>query len=199
MQMLYWIFRLIFQVFFKIIGRYQVIGHANIPADGPVILAANHVSNFDPLVLGCAVKRRVHFIAKEELFQLPLVGLLMQSWGAIRVKRGRGDREAITKSLKILQQNQVFGIFIEGFRNKRNPDQMAQPQPGAAMLAVNSGATVIPVALVNTNQLFKKMKVIIGPPLTLPTAGALPKKELYHQVGATMVTAITELRTANGT
>jgi 1-acyl-sn-glycerol-3-phosphate acyltransferase len=194
--MLYWIFRSIFIGFFKITGRFQVIGHANIPTEGPVILASNHVSNFDPLVLGCAVKRKVHFIAKEELFHIPVVGLLITAWGAIRVKRGgRGDREAIARSLEVLQQNQVFGIFIEGFRNKTNPDQMAKPQSGAAMLAVNSGAPVIPVALVNTDKLFAKMQVIIGPPLVFePFAESTPKKDLYHRISQTMTTTIMDLK-----
>ncbi|MGD9154608.1 MAG: lysophospholipid acyltransferase family protein [Bacillota bacterium] len=194
--MLYWFFRALFIVFFKIVGRFQVIGHENIPAAGPVILAANHVSNFDPLVLGCAVQRMVHFIAKEELFHIPIVGFLMSAWGAIRVKRGgRGDREAIARSLKVLEQKQVFGIFIEGFRNKTNPDQMAKPQSGAAMLAVNSGAPVVPVALVNTNKLFQKMQVIIGPPLTLPPSPeAAPKKDHYLRISQTITTAIMNLK-----
>lgn len=194
--MLYWIFRALFIGFFKITGRFQVIGHANIPTEGPVILVSNHVSNFDPLVLGCAVKRKVHFIAKEELFHVPVIGLLIAAWGAIRVKRGgRGDREAITRSLEVLQQNQVFGIFIEGFRNKTNPDQMAKPHPGAAMLAVNSGATIIPVALVNTDKLFAKMQVVIGSPLVLgPFAESTPKKDLYLQISQAMTTAIMNLK-----
>jgi 1-acyl-sn-glycerol-3-phosphate acyltransferase len=194
--MLYWIFRFLFIGFFKITGRFQVIGHANIPTNGPAMLVSNHVSNFDPLVLGCAVKRKVHFIAKEELFLIPVLGFLMTAWGAIRVKRGgRGDREAIARSLEVLQQNQVFGIFIEGFRNKAHPDQMAKPQSGAAMLAVNSGAPVIPVALVNTDRLFAKMQVIIGPPLVFERfADSIPKKELYQQISQTITTAIMNLK-----
>jgi 1-acyl-sn-glycerol-3-phosphate acyltransferase len=194
--MLYWFFRALFIVFFKIIGRFQVIGHENIPAAGPVILTANHVSNFDPLVLGCAVQRKVHFIAKEELFHIPIVGFLLSAWGAIRVKRGgRGDREAIARSLKVLENKQVFGIFIEGFRNKANPDQMAKPQSGAAMLAVNSGAPVVPVALVNTNKPFQKMQIIIGPPLTLPPLPeSAPKKEHYLQISQAVTMAIMNLK-----
>jgi 1-acyl-sn-glycerol-3-phosphate acyltransferase len=194
--MLYWIFRFLFIIFFKVTGRFQVIGHENIPKEGPVILASNHVSNFDPLVLGCAVKRKVHFIAKEELFKIPVVGYLMTAWGAIRVKRGgRGDREAISRSLEILKAKLVFGIFIEGFRNKANPDQMAKPQSGAAMLAVNSGAPVIPVALVNTDKLFEKMQVIIGPPISFaPADESIPKKDLYLQISQTITAAIINLK-----
>ncbi|HEY8463588.1 MAG TPA: lysophospholipid acyltransferase family protein [Bacillota bacterium] len=192
--MLYTIFKILFKTFFLLTSRFEVIGHANIPVSGPVILAANHVSNWDPLVLGCAVKRRVHFIAKMELFKFPLLGLLLRAWGAFPVRRGHGDREAIVKSLEILKEGKMLGIFIEGGRNKTNPGRI-QAQPGAAMLATHSGAPVIPVALINTDHLFKKKQVVIGAPLTFgDLSGTASKKELYQQISQQLATAITGLR-----
>lgn len=192
--MIYQIFKNFFKILLIITSRFQVIGHENIPTTGPVIIAANHVSNWDPLLLGSAVKRQVHFIAKEELFKIPIVGLLLHAWGTFPVRRGRGDREAIAKSLEVLKQDKVLGIFIEGGRNKENPDQI-RPQSGTAMLATHSGAPVIPVALINTDRLFKKMRVVIGAPMTFTDCSEeLPKKELYQQISQKLVTAITRLK-----
>ena len=191
--MLYAIFKMLFKVFLTITSRFQVSGHENIPTSGPVILTANHVSNWDPILLGCAVKRQVHFIAKEELFRIPIVGPLLRAWGAFPVRRGRGDREAIAKSLEVLKMDKVLGIFIEGGRNKGNPDQM-RPQSGTAMLATHSGAPVVPVALINTDRLFKKMRVVIGKPLTFTDSEEIPKKELYQQISQELVAEITRLK-----
>jgi 1-acyl-sn-glycerol-3-phosphate acyltransferase len=192
--MLYRIFKNLFKLFFILLGRMEVIGHENIPENGPVIVAANHVSNLDPLLLGSAINRQVHFIAKESLFKTPLIGSLMRAWGMIRIKRGRGDREAIAKSLEILEGQQVIGIFIEGSRNRENSEQMQAPQSGTAMLAIRSGAPVVPVALINTRHLFQRMQVIIGPPLTFGDLLENTKKELYQQIGFRITSAIVNLK-----
>ena len=194
--MLYRLFRFLFLIIIKTFNRFQVIGKENIPLSGPVILVSNHISNWDPMVFGNSIKRQVHFIAKEELFKIPLIKHLMVAWGTIPVKRGRGDRETITKSLEILQQGKIIGVFIEGTRNKTNPDQI-KPQPGAAMLAIKSGAAVIPLYLHNTNKIgrtFQKVRVFIGPPLKFQAEPGLDKKELYDKIGKQITAAILDLR-----
>lgn len=192
--MVYRIFKNLFKVFLTLLGGMEVKGQEHIPETGPVIVAANHVSNWDPLVLGSALDRQVHFIAKESLFRAPLIGTLMRAWGMIRVKRGRGDREAIVKSLEILEAQQIIGIFIEGSRNRENSEQMQAPQSGTAMLAIRSGAPVVPVALINTRHLFQRMQVIIGPPLTFGDLHQNTKKELYQQIGYRIISAIENLK-----
>jgi 1-acyl-sn-glycerol-3-phosphate acyltransferase len=193
--MIYRIFKNMFRLFFILFGRMKVTGAAHIPETGPVIVAANHVSNWDPLLLGSALQRQVHFIAKESLFKAPLIGSLMRAWGMIRVKRGRGDREAIAKSLEILERQEVLGIFIEGSRNRENTEKMQAPQSGTAMLAIRSGAPVVPVALINTQRLFQKMKVIVGPPMNFTVLPENSKRELYQQIGVRIVSAIMDLKT----
>ena len=194
--MLYRIFRFLFLMFFKIFNRFQVVGQENIPSEGQVILASNHVSNWDPMVLGCSSNRQVHFIAKESLFKAPLLGLFIKAWGALPVKRGRGDREAISKSLETLKKDLVLGIFIEGTRNKTNPARMKEPQSGAAMLALKSGAPVVPMLLTNTHKIFslKKVKVFVGPPLNFENNPEIDKKELSTQISQQIVTAIENMR-----
>jgi 1-acyl-sn-glycerol-3-phosphate acyltransferase len=195
--MLYRLFKNLFKIFFKLFYRFEVIGLDNIPTSGPVMLVSNHVSNWDPPVLGSASNRQVFFLAKEELFKIPVLNFLLPAWGVLPLKRGRGDREAITKSIEVLSDGKILGIFIEGTRNKGNPDHLGKPQPGAAMFALKSNATVIPTLLLNTRTVgksFQKVKVIFGKPLQLINDPTLEKKELYTAVSHQIAAAIDSLR-----
>ncbi len=202
--MLYKIFRLLFAIVIKIFGRYQVIGRQNLPGSGPVIVVSNHISNWDPPMVGVAMRRKVSFIAKEELFKIPLIGFLMKAWGIIPIKRGRADREGLAKPLGLLKDGQIVGIFIEGTRNLKDPKTMLKPQPGAAMLALRSEAPVVPVAVINTNRILrslKKVKVIIGKPMLFNSQGELDglnKKEQYSQISNQIILAIQELKKNEG-
>lgn len=197
--MLYTIFKSLFAFIIKIFGRYQVYGRQNLPNTGPLIIVSNHISNWDPLMVGVAIPRKVSFIAKEELFRIPVVGFLMKAWGMIPVKRGRVDREALSKPLELLKDEKVIGIFIEGKRNLKNPAVMLKPQPGVAMLALRSKAPVVPVAMINTNRIlrsFKRVKVYIGKPIgfaSRPELEGLEKKEQYSAIGNELTEIIQEM------
>jgi 1-acyl-sn-glycerol-3-phosphate acyltransferase len=196
---LYTIFKVIFAFILKVFGRYQVFGRQNLPDSGPLIIVSNHISNWDPLMVGVAIPRRVSFIAKEELFGIPLVGSLLKAWGMVPIKRGRIDREALSKPLELLKDKKVIGIFIEGKRNLKNPDTMLKPQPGAAMLTLRSGAPIVPVAVINTNRIlrsFKRVKVFIGKPILFASKTeleGLEKKEQYSKIGRELTETIQEL------
>jgi len=196
---LYTIFKYLFAFIIKIFGRYQVFGRQNLPNSGPLIIVSNHISNWDPLMVGAAIPRKVSFIAKGELFSIPLVGFLLKAWGMIPVKRGRIDREALSKPQELLNDEKVIGIFIEGKRNLKNPAIMLKPQPGAAMLALRSGAPVVPVAVINTNRLlrsFKRVKVFIGKPILFSSRTeleGLEKKEQYSAIGNELTEIIQEM------
>lgn len=194
--MLYFIFKTFFLICFKLFHRFQIIGAENIPLSGPVILVSNHISNWDPFVLGSVSKRQVHFLAKEELFKIPFINLLLKAWGAVPLRRGRSDRDAINKAMALLSAEKIIGIFIEGTRNKANPKKMGKPQPGAAMLALKSHAPVVPVLLLNTRSIgksFRQVKAIVGPPLTLTLDPNLDKKDAYLDLSKKIVAAIEEL------
>ena len=163
----------IFSIFF----RWKVIGAENIPAAGGVIIAANHVSLWDPPVLGAAIPRRIHFMAKEELFTNPVFSWLITKLGAFPVKRGIADRTAIRTALSLLENGSVLGLFPEGTRSKTGV--LGAPEPGLAMLAIKAGVPVVPAAIVGTNKvlrdghIFPQFRVIFGKPLSLArdTAG----------------------------
>ncbi len=196
--MLYKIFRFLFYCILKIVSRLTIYGVENIPSSGPVILVSNHISNWDPMIVGISANRQVHFIAKEELFKFPPLRYLMLAWGALPVKRGRGDREVISKSLEVLKDQKILGIFIEGTRNKVDPNRMQKPQPGAAMLTLKSGAVVVPMLVTNSNRISRlsKVEVFIGKPITFTTDPGQDKKELYSEISQTIVNAIESLRGA---
>lgn len=161
----YTFFRAIFRGMFALFFRWQVKGAENVPAHGPVILCANHISNFDPPLLGCGIERQVHFMAKEELFKVPVISFFITHFGAFPVKRGAGDRAAIRATLKILEEGKVLGIFPEGKRSKNG--EVGQGMSGIAMFALKSDAQVVPVAIVGPYRLFRPVTIVYGKPIDL--------------------------------
>jgi len=143
---------------------FRVIGVERIPSTGPLIVACNHVSYLDPPALGAAVPRPVLYMAKVELFRIPVLGPLIRALGAFPVDRSRGDVAAIKAAVRVLQDGAVFGIFPEGGRNLEGDKK---PQMGVALLASLSGATVIPAYLAGTSgaKRFASVTVTFGEPV----------------------------------
>ena len=142
----------------------RVSGAERVPRSGPLIVACNHVSYFDPPALGAALPRRLRYMAKRELFELPILGPLIAALGAYPVDRSRGDVAAIKRSLEVLRGGAAVGIFPEG---TRNPDGTVEPQLGVALLAARSGATVIPAYVEGSVRAkrFGRITVRFGEPL----------------------------------
>lgn len=167
--MLYWMGKIIFFLFFTLFCRWKVTGTENLPRRGPVIVVSNHLSLWDPVAVGVALPRRVYFMAKEELFRLPLVGWVLKGLGAFPVRRGEGDLAAMRQAIRLLRQGKVVGIFPEGGRSRSG---VLQPfQRGVAVLAAKTGAPVVPVALIGTNRIigrggfFHPFCVRVGQPI----------------------------------
>lgn len=161
--MLYRIFRLMFRAFFYSLYRLKVYGTENIPAQGAVILCSNHISLLDPPIVGTPLQRKVHYMAKAELFNIPILGRLISNFGAFPVKRGGVSRESIRHCLALLADGKVLGVFPEGTRHNKS----GKGQKGAASLALKSKATVIPVAIIGQYKLFRPMKLVYGEPIDL--------------------------------
>jgi 1-acyl-sn-glycerol-3-phosphate acyltransferase len=125
-----------------------VSGRELIPREGPVILIGNHVSYLDPPALGVACPRQVYFMAKVELFRIPLFGYIIGALGAFPVKRGAPDRKAIKRALEILASGKVLGIFPEGTRIMTG--ELGPAEEGAALLALRTGACLVPAGIRGT-------------------------------------------------
>jgi 1-acyl-sn-glycerol-3-phosphate acyltransferase len=166
-------FRALFRGLFASVYRWRVIGRENIPDGEGLILCCNHISNWDPVLLGCGIDRQVHFMAKEELFRIPVISSLITDFGTFPVKRGAGDRQAIRKSLEIVKEGKVLGIFPEGTRNLSNPGKVGNVLPGAAMIALKAGVRVVPVAIDGPYRPFsRRITIIYGQPIDLTAAVA---------------------------
>ncbi len=135
--------------------RYKVtyIGRENIPQDGGFIIACNHQSGVDPIILGRGVKRTIHFMAKEELFENEALGIFIKHMNAFPVRRGQGDTTAVEFAEDIVRNGYVLGIFPEGTRSK--DFKPARGKSGTALIAKMTGADVLP-ASIYTSDRYKK-------------------------------------------
>jgi len=133
---------------------FRVDGREHEPAMGPVIVVSNHRSDLDPLVVGSALRRRVTFMAKQELFRVPGVRWWISACGAFPVRRGEADRQALRTALKILADGGVLVMFPEGTRAFGR--ELRPPEPGAALLALRTGAALLPVAITGTDEVLPR-------------------------------------------
>ncbi|MGA2929318.1 MAG: 1-acyl-sn-glycerol-3-phosphate acyltransferase [Solirubrobacteraceae bacterium] len=146
--MVYWLVRAILQPFFWVYFRMSRIGREHIPAEGPVIVAANHRSFLDPFVIGTMARRPMYYVAKQELFAHPVVAWLLTALGAFPVNRGAHDEEMMATARAILARGDIVLIFPEGTRIR--PGSLGKPRRGVGRLALDSGAPVVPVAVIGT-------------------------------------------------
>lgn len=149
----------------KPIYRFEVFGKENFPKEGGVLLCSNHIDNLDPPVVGINAPRPVYFMAKEELFNVPVLGKILPDLNAFPVKRGMSDREALRKGLGILKEGNVLGLFPEGTRSKTG--QLGKGMAGAGFFALRSEAHVVPCAIIGPYKAFSKLKVVYGKPIDM--------------------------------
>jgi 1-acyl-sn-glycerol-3-phosphate acyltransferase len=155
--------------------RIRLEGHAHIPETGPVILASNHRSNMDPVLLASAVERPLAFMAKAELFVPPL-GWVMRWIGQFPVRRGGIDREALRRTDAVLARGSMLGLFPEG---TRGDGSFSAVHPGLAYIVVRQRCPVLPVVIFGTERVRRRfgwlpfaspVRIVIGPPIDLPQA-----------------------------
>ena len=145
------------------IYQFRVIGKENLPSEGGVLLCTNHIHNFDPIVVGITSPRPIHFMAKEELFTVPILGKIMPLINAFPVKRGLSDRGALRTGLGILKEGNVLGLFPEGTRSETG--ELGKGLAGAGFFALRSKAQIIPCAVIGPYKPFKRLKVVLGKPI----------------------------------
>jgi 1-acyl-sn-glycerol-3-phosphate acyltransferase len=170
----YWLVRTPVQLFLHVYLRMSRIGREYIPAHGPAIVASNHRSFFDPLIIATMTRRPMYYVAKRELFERhPLRGWLLGALGAFPVDRGNADQDTIATARELLARGELVMIFPEGTRTRPGP--LGRPRRGVGRLALESGAPVIPVAVFGTDAIRRgwrlrprKVRVRAGRPLLFP-------------------------------
>jgi 1-acyl-sn-glycerol-3-phosphate acyltransferase len=181
---------------FRMLWRFRVVGAENVPRNGGLIVAANHVSYFDPPAVGCALPRELTFMAKKELFEIPLFDKLISALGAYPIDRSRGDVGAIKRSVAILREGRALAMFPEGTRNFEGK---VGAQAGVALLATLAGVPIVPAYIAGTDRAARlgRFTVTFGKPIVVQRGQKASRDELAKITDAIM-TQIHALRETIG-
>jgi 1-acyl-sn-glycerol-3-phosphate acyltransferase len=199
--MLYDILKPLAVLLMRLWFRLEAKGTEHVPAAGPVLLVANHSSLLDPPIVGGAAPRRLCFMAKAELFRVPLFGRLIRALNARPVRREGASAQALREALDALRSGQALLVFPEGTRGAEGDIRPAKP--GAGMLAVMSGATVVPVYVSGSGRALPRGRVVprpakvvvrFGPALSFALAPADARRERYREAAEEMMRAVARLR-----
>jgi len=157
---------LLARIFTRAFANIEVQGLENVPRTGTVILAANHISNFDPLVAGAWItvglhRRRIHWLGKRELFDWPVIGWASANGGVHPVNRGNADVESFRLATKILESGYVLFVFPEGTRSPTG--ELGEAKDGTAMLAMRTGARIVPIGINGSDAVWKKGQKLPSP------------------------------------
>jgi cytidylate kinase len=181
--------------------RLEARGRERVPTRGPLILVSNHSSVIDPPLIGAAAPRRLTFLAKAELFRIPVFGPFIRALGAHPLRREGSDPSALRTALRLVGEGQALLVFPEGTRGPEGVLRAAKS--GAGMLAVSSGAPVVPVWISGTGRAWPrgarlprpaKVVVSFGEPLRFERAQGAGKKARYEAASRAMMAAIARLR-----
>ena len=153
---------------FLFIFRCKSEGKENIPENTGVIISPNHISFFDPPLTGCFMDKDLHFMAKQELFDVPVLGFLIKRTNAFPVKRGMQDMSAFRNAFSLLENNKALLMFPEGTRSKDG--NIGKARAGVGMVSCIAQVPIVPVKITNTNKIkkFKKITIIYGKPIYPP-------------------------------
>jgi len=162
-QPLYRISRFAAVRFIRMIFQVRVENPEAVPLSGPCILASNHAHNIDPFLVGSSIPRFVEFMAKDELFHIPLVSPLISYLGAFPIRRGRNDRAAFKRALEVPARGGCLVIFPEGHRSKDG--QIGKGMPGVALIARRAQCPIVPCAIVGTYKFRTRLTVRFGAPV----------------------------------
>jgi 1-acyl-sn-glycerol-3-phosphate acyltransferase len=194
----YWACTYLLRFLLTVLVRWKVTGRQNVPEIGSFIVVSNHRSNVDPPVLGAAIaKRRIRFMAKVELFKMPM-GIIVKLWDAFPVRRFDADLGAMLTAERILKHGGAIGMFPEGTRSRTG--LLGTFHAGTAVIALHTGATVLPCAMVGSEDLTSPLKILkrcrvsvaIGEPIVLE-AVRRPTEAQVSELTARIQSAIVEL------
>lgn len=192
----YKIFKALCRFWFNTVLKTKVIGAENIPEHGAFILAANHVSNWDPPFLGTFIDREISYMGKEELFKNPIMAKICRALHVFPVKRGAADKSAIKNAVKILKDGKCLGIFPEGTRSKTG--KLGKAESGVSLIAAMTKSIIIPAAIVNTEKIFSRevkfpnLAVIYGSPMKF--SGSTKDKDALNAFAQNIMLEIAKLK-----
>ena len=174
----FWVSRVFFRLLLFVYTKVEVVGVENLPRRGGVIVVANHLHNADPGIVGAFLRRRVVFMAKAEMFEWPIWGFYVRLIGAFPVRRFEADLAALRKAAQVVAKGGVLVMFPEGTRSRMGT--MSRGHPGTALVALRSGACVLPIGITGTEAirvpqiLFRpfvgrvRFRMVVGRPFFLP-------------------------------
>jgi len=187
---------------------WEVRGRDRVPETGSLIVAANHQSYWDPPLIGSAMKREIHFLAKAELFSPPPFGAVLRAVHCISIRRGMADLSGMTKAIGVLQRHEALLVFPEGTRSQDG--ELRAARPGIGMLAVHGDAMILPCSIIGSNrpgrwlQRRSRVRVWFGQARHWkdhlePESDLAPGRALYQAVGDAVMREIAVLRTGQMT
>lgn len=190
----------------KIFFRFKIEGHDYVPLKSPAILACNHQSFLDPPLVAISVKRKINFLARHDLFDVPVLGWLIRKLHAFPVKRtGEPDLGAFRNISRLLAKGEIVLLFPEGTRSRDG--QLQKPLPGVGMIVYQNRVPVIPIyvkgsyeALPRGGKMIRSypVKVKFGPPLDLEALYQKEKnKQTYQLISENIIAAITKIKNAS--
>ncbi len=199
MSWFYYVARMIMKSLLLLLTRWQVSGRQNVPGQGPLLVVVNHLHLADPPLVAVSLPRKSIFMAKKELFQSAFSRYFVSRFGAFPVSRGRLDRETLRQAERTLADGQVLIMFPEGTRSKKA--QLQPALPGVTMIAVRSGAPILPIGISGTEKLKNatwwlrrpRITVNIGTPFHLPPVNGKLSKTETARLTSLIMTRISEL------
>ncbi len=199
LKLLYWTGYSLTRLISWPLFRPRISGREHIPTVGGFILASNHISYYDPPLVGSWQRRELYFFAKKELFRNRLFGAVIRATNSLPVSRGAVDRQALKLAIDVVKTGFGLTMFPEGTRS--HTDQFLPPRPGIGIIATRAGCPIVPTYIHGSNKLREcfwgrdKMSITYGEPLTAEWVLSLGTgKEAYQQIAAKVMERIAELR-----
>lgn len=173
---LYWAVKYFAAAIFRVLCGFTATGKEKVPKKGPVVIVPNHKSFWDPFFVAIVLRRPVHFMGKAEHFDGPMAGIFLRL-GAFPVRRGESDAEALETARAILRRGDALALFPEGTRVRE--EGLGTPKRGAARLAIEAGAPLIPCTITGTEKrrwpLPRKVRMAFGDPVSVEGLDATPE------------------------
>lgn len=171
---MYYCLLAIVRFYYKVFFGAKYYGTENIPMTGGVLICSNHPSNNDPVIVATGIRRRLGFMAKKELFNIPVLNWFIKACGAFPIDRSISDLGAVRTALSILKSGTPMMMFPEGRRNSKIAPELVKP--GAAAIAQKAGVSLLPVYIDGKYKLFGKVSVYYGKPVPYETIDEVLKE-----------------------